>query len=63
MQIMFALVLSSCAFCISQFLFNVGNVIAVASSTDIPSKVRACMAVMGMAADGLLKQRAHASLF
>ncbi len=61
MQIMFALVLSSFAFCISEF--NVEKVTAVVTSIDIHSKVRACMAVMGIAADGLLTQCAHASPF
>lgn len=60
---MFALELSSCALCISLFSSNVGKVIAVVSSIGTHSKIRVCVAVMGVAADGLLKQCAHASPF
>ena len=48
-------------FCISQFLLNVVKVIAVVIRINVDSKVRVCMAVLGIAADALLKQCAPAS--
>lgn len=49
--------------CVLHLTIQCRKVTTVFISIDIHSKVRACMAVMGIAADGLLTQCAYANPF